>query len=365
MESHRYTLARGLAGMLLVLAASQVFPSAALGETAVLEKEDFSLGIGLRVQSRLELAPTGTKDWQRDFSVRRARVKVNGKVLDAQYKIEWKIDGTDRIGTTPSAAVENGYIQWPLGAGVQLRGGLYDQPFSRDRLTSDSNQLVVDRSEVSNVPDALGLADNAIGVQVMGKVQRARVDYTVGLFDNRNISGPLQDWPMVVGRLDFNFGSSKDVFRDTHFGEGSWYCVGVNGSFQGGLENAGGADDGENTAAGIDGMFDVPAGNGRLTMRGEVNRVGKDDPGPGNSVDTTVWMVGLGYLFWDERLQPVVRFDQVHRDEAVGGGTQDVTYVGLNLYRKGHNLKFQGDLRFEGGTGRDLDGIRLQGQVDF
>lgn len=363
MRESRIARAFRRPGALAAAAVLWLAAASAGAETTVVEKDDFSLGIGLRVQWRLELTPTGTKDWLRDFSVRRTRVKVNGKMLDAQYKIEWKIDGTDRIGTTPSASIENGYIQWPLGTSVQLRGGLFDQPFSRDRLTSDSNQMVVDRGEVSNVPDALGLADNAIGLQAMGKIRR--VDVAVGLFDNRNIAGPLQDWPMVVGRLDFNFGSSKDVFRDTHFGDDSWYSLGVNGGYQGGIENAAGAADGSNVAAGVDGMIDVPAGAGRLLVRGEANRIGKDDPGPGNSLDTTVWMLGLGYLMWGERLQPVVRFDQVHRDEAAGGGTQDVTYVGLNFYRKGHNLKFQGDLRFEGGTGRSLDGIRVQGQVDF
>ena len=60
-----------------------------------------------------------------------------------------------------------------------------------------------------------------------------------------------------------------------------------------------------------------------------------------------------------------VRFDEVRYDDAAGGGVKDVTYVGLNLYKKEHGSKLQGDVRFESGTHESVDGVRLQAQVDF
>jgi len=355
-------IARSFAGALLVHAFMQLLPPPAEGGVEIVQKDDFSLELGLRLQPRMEIervgAPGDTMDW-RDFLVRRTRIKIDGKMHAARYKFEWKIDRTDQLGAKPSASVENAYVQYPLGRGVELRAGLYDLPYSRDRLTSDSKQLAVDRGTVSNVPDAHGLADNAVGFHFLGKVAGDRAEYAVGLFDNRTKSAELQDIPMVAGRLDLNFGSTKSVFNDAHFGNDSWYSLGLNGSYQGAIEDSTGGDDGSNAALGIDGMIDVPTGPGRLFARGEINALETKKPQGGTAVDTTVWMLGLGYLVLDQRLQPIVRFDRG------GGGTRDMTYVGVNFYQKGHDLKVQADIRLEAGTGNSVDGGRLQAQVDF
>ena len=358
------TLTHGL----LVLAVASLVPAAAGGGVKVFDSPDHTLELGLRLQPRMEyerVVTAGSSDGQRDFLIRRARLKANGRMLTATYAFEWKIDGTDQIGATPTAAVENAYVQCPLGHDVELRAGLYDQPFSRDRLTSDSRQLAVDRGEVSNVPDALGLADNVVGFEILGKANGGHALYTVGLFDNRLIAGKLQDVPMVVGRLDLNLGSTKDVFQDAHFGSDSWYSVGLNGSFQGSLQNAAGADDSSNAAAGIDGMIDVPVGVGRLFVKGEMNAIRTEEHGRSDQNNSTVRMLGLGLLVLNQRLQPFVRFDQVRGDTWARGGRKDITFVGANLYRRGHNLKLEGDLRFQAATHDAVDGARLQAQIDF
>ena len=170
---------------------------------------------------------------------------------------------------------------------------------------------------------------------------------------------------MVVGRLDLNFGSTKDILQDAHFGEDSWYSVGLNGSYQGSIENAAGADDGSTRALGVDGMVDVPAGGTRVLGIAELNSLRTQQPGAADAIDTEAWMVGLGVLVLNQRLQPMVRFDQVRLDDTLGGGTRNTTYLGANFYRKGHSLKFQGDIRLESGTHESVDGGRLQAQVDF
>jgi phosphate-selective porin O/P len=359
---------RFLLGAFLAAGLSSWLPTPAAGGVKVVETEDFRLELGMRLQPRLEyrrFSLLGNTEWERDFMVRRARLKANGKMLTAIYGFEWKIDGTDQIAAVPSAQVENAWIQIPLGAGLEIKAGLYDQPFSRDRLTSDSRQLAVDRTEVSGVPDALGLADNATGFQLQGKVHKGRAQYWVGGFDNRRVRGIFQNAPMAVGRLDLNFGATTDIYQDAHFGDASWYSVGINGSYQGSIEDSTGVDDGKNAAVGIDGMVDVPAGPGRLFLRGEANMTSTERPAGGNTLDTRVWMLGLGYLTFGQRFQPMVVFDQVRRDDAEGGVVTNVTYVGANFYRKQHSLKLQGDVRLEAGNGESVDGGRLQLQVDF
>jgi hypothetical protein len=357
-------------GAASLLSGALMLSAACAWGVTLVDKDDFKLSFGVRMQSRMEYTRvpglgSGLK-WQRDFQVRRTRLSAEGAVQGVAYKFEWKIDGTDVIGASPSAQVENAYVQFPLrDDAVQLRTGLYDLPYSRDLLTSDSKQLAVDRSLVSSVPSGYGLVDNAVGFEFLGGMNEGRAQYAVGLFDNRTIDGKFQDVPMLAGRLDFNLGSTKDVYQDAHFGDDSWYSFGVNGSVQSRLQDGSGADQGRNTAVGADGMVDVPAASGRLLVRGEVNTIGIRPPAGGSTVQTTVWMAGAGYLIADQRLQPVVRFDQTRRDQDVGGGTANTTYVGLNYFRKQHGLKVQGDLRFESGTHEALDGARLQAQVYF
>ena len=368
---------------LLVLATFTLVPATALAGLKVYEKDDVSLEFGMRLQPRAEYAryPLGnTTDGQRDFMIRRARLKANGKMQGVSFGFEWKIDNTDFTNpatgalSSGSAAVENAWLQYPMSKTLSARAGLYDQPFSRDRLTSDSRQLAVDRSIVSDVLAAAGLADNVVGLQLMGNMKGGHTQYAVGIFDNVSIPGRLQDLPMVVGRLDLNFGSTKDVFQDCHFGADKWYSIGVNGSYHSSLENtAGTADDGSNQAVGIDGMMDVPLGKGRVFVRGEVNAVRRDQPGNTFEDNVTMRMIGAGFLAFKERLQPFIRFDQVRGDVAlinssvpyIGGVDRDITYVGANLYQKGHSLKIQGDVRFQSGTGDSVDGARLQAQIDF
>ena len=351
----------------LVLGAVSAMPTVATGGVKVFESADQSLELGLRLQPRMELERVGALGGgtDRDFIVRRARIKANGKMKNAAFTFEWKIDGTDQIGASPSAAVENGYVQCPLGRGVDVRAGLYDQPFSRDRLTSDSKQLAVDRGEVSNVPDASGLADNVVGVQLMGKVNGGRAQYTVGLFDNRFIPGKLQDIPMVCGRLDLNLGSMKDIFQDAHFGTESWYSIGLNASYQK-IDAYAAADSFTNSAGGVDGMVDIPFGQCRVFVKGELNAVRKDWSVGTAQDNVTARMLAAGVLVLDQRLQPFVRFDQVRGAATLPrGGRRDITFVGANFYQKGHNLKFQGDVRLQANTKDSVDGARLQAQVDF
>jgi hypothetical protein len=334
----------------------------------VFENDDMTLELGVRLQPRMEYSriadPRGGKQWLRDYFIRRARLKANGKYQKALYTFEMKIDRTDNYSVTPSAQVENAYIQYPLAKGIDLRVGLYDLPFSRDLLTSDSKHLAVDRGAVSNVPNALGLADNAVGFDLRGRLQGGKVEYAVGAYDNRVLPSPFQQIPMVMGRIDLNLLSTKDIYRDCHFGTDRWCSFGINGGYQGKIENAAGLDEGYSSIGGVDGMVDVPFGRSRLFGRGEANVIKLRDPAGGNTLDTRVWMLGAGILL-GQKLQPMARFDEIRPDDAAGGGVTDITYVGANYYLKEHNLKVQGDMQFQSGTGDQLDGVRLQAQVDF
>lgn len=367
--------AQSLVPGLLVLTSLALLPVNAGAGLKVYEKDDMTLELGMRIQSRMqyERRTALLGGGERDFMIRRARLKANGKVMGATYGFEWKLDGTDQLTnagtglTTPTAAVENAWVQYPLGkSSASVRAGLYDQPFSRDRLTSDSRQLAVDRGEVSNVPEAVGLADNIVGFDLRGSVKGGRGQYVVGLYDNVKVPGRMQDNPMVVGRMDLNLGSTKDIYQDAHFGADKWYCLGLNGGFQK-FERVAGADSVTQSMAGVDGMIDLPVAHSRVLVKGELNAVRKKLWGAPGDANSTVRMLGAGVLMFHEHVQPFVRIDQVRGQSRVTSSAvaRDITYVGANFYQKGHGLKIQGDVRFESGTGESVDGARLQTQIDF
>lgn len=355
-----------------------LLPAAAFAGVKVFDSPDHTLELGMRMQPRFEYetsAPgTAGLDGRRDFLVRRARLKANGKMMGVAYNFEWKIDATDQANSnpaslpaTPAAGVENAWLQYPLsGPALELRVGLYDQPFSRDRLTSDSRQLAVDRGEASNVPDALGLADNVVGLQFLGRTKDGRIGYTLGAFDNRLIQAVRQDMPMLVGRLDVNLESTKDVFQDAHFGSTDQWCsFGINGSVQNGIENTAGLDDSSHVAGGVDAMLDRPFGKVRVFVKGELNAIRTEWQAVDRQNNVTVKMIGAGILF-NDRFQPFIRFDQVRGDGFLPrGGRADITYVGANFYQRQHSLKVQGDLRMQAGTADPVDGMRVQAQIDF
>ena len=371
--SHVASLRRLAAGLALLL-----LPATAFAGVKVFDSPDHTLELGLRLQPRMEIetaAPglNGT-DARRDFLVRRFRLKGNGRMQGVAYAFEMKMDGTDQANSTPgslpatpAAQVENAWLQYPLsGPALEVKVGLYDQPFSRDRLTSDSRQLAVDRGEASNVPDALGLADNIVGLQFMGKTKDSRIGYMVGAFDNRFIAAARQDMPMLVGRIDVNLESTKDVYQDAHFGStDKWCSFGVNGSIQNGIENNAGADDSSHVAGGVDAMVDRPFGKYRIFVKGELNAIRTEWQTVNRENNVTVKMIGGGILIRD-KWQPFIRFDQVRGDGFLPrGGRADITYVGANFYQRGHSLKVQGDLRMQAGTEDPVDGARLQAQIDF
>ncbi len=350
-----------------VLAAALVLSTTARAIPLVKEP-DFTLDLGFRIQPRFELereSGPGGDSWRRDFMVRRTRIVATGEMQRVSYKFEWKVDGADRLGQNPSAQVENIFLIYPVCTGVSVKAGLYDAPYSRDRLTPDSQQIVVDRGAVSNVPDALGLVDNAVGIELLGKVAGGRAEYAAGLFDNRTLPTRFQDMPMAAGRLDLHLGATHDVLSDAHFGDETWCSIGIDGSYQGALEDSSGGDHGLYRAAGLDAMIDCPMSLGRVLVRGEFNGIDARAPGGADIVHTAVWMVGLGVLVGHERLQPTVRFDQTRRDPAQGGGTLNTTYAGLNFYQRRHQMKLQADVRFDAGNGEAVDGGRLQAQFFF
>ena len=81
-----------------------------------------------------------------------------------------KIDNEGRFAANPHARAENAWLDFPIDdESCFLRAGLYDLPFSRDALTSDSKLLFMDRYADQGTAHAVGMADNTYGVMLHGR----------------------------------------------------------------------------------------------------------------------------------------------------------------------------------------------------
>ncbi len=127
--------------------------------------------------------------------------------------------------------------------------GLYDAPFSRSALTSDSKLLFMDRSLVKGALTNLGFADNTVGLMLHGRPQKGRFEYMIGVFDDvrfeefnfvggGNGIDPViarnTDELMVAGRFVWNVLDPQTPpqgyadYRGSYIGEGSRLAFGSN-----------------------------------------------------------------------------------------------------------------------------------------
>ncbi len=140
------------------------------------------LKFGLRTQFRYAYSKSAKTH---DIMIRRTRLKFEGSIFKGtKFKVEIKSDDAGRAGHTNKTEVEDItlFLNF-LEPNVVVRFGLYDAPFSRDNLTSDSKLLFMDRSDISEGFHSEGLSDNAFGMEFYGLISD-HLEYHLGVFDN-------------------------------------------------------------------------------------------------------------------------------------------------------------------------------------
>lgn len=366
MPTHRsvyYLVSLVIATALMAIAA----PAAA--RVPVAKGENYDLEIGFRFQPRLEIFSvpdmSGGHDLQRDLMIRRLRFKGAGHVLMCAFEAQFRIDNVDQIGRNPTAQVDHSWVECPLVQDVvAVRVGNVQLPFSRETITGDEKQILVDRGLVHDDLDGLGLADLTMGLALKGSQMNGLIGYTAGVYDSRAIPGDQQDTPMFAGRVDINLFDTNDVMRDTAFGtEAQYLSFGINALIHPGIHAPGSDMKGSRHAIGVDAMADFLAGPGRLFLRAELDRRFVRDAMTGADQAAILWTFAAGYLIAD-MIQPAIRIDQRKIEDVEA---QTILGFGVNVYVKEHDLKVQTDVlkQLSPDTGSALDIFRLQLQLEI
>ncbi|MCI0334071.1 MAG: hypothetical protein L0228_12710 [Planctomycetes bacterium] len=354
-------------------------PDLAKGILIASNDGDLTFKPGLRIQPRY-MYESGNDN--HDFFIRRFRLKGGGSAYDvAKYGVELKIDNDGRFAATPSARVENAWLDFPVHTDLMyLRAGLYDVPFSRDALTSDSKLLFMDRTLIKEEVTGVGMADNGIGLMLHGRPYSGYLEYAVGIFDNVTferfgVAGTREsDKLMPVGRVVVSLLDPMTPldgyadYQESYIGKGQRLEIGANAAHL--SEVIDGAALFDLSAWGVD-LF---ANSGHYTFQTEYDQIIENISGAADII-ADGWYVQAGYLFdvCDPCTEFAVRYQEL--DPIVGNDTLRWTSIGFNFYIREHNLKIQTDYTFRsdtvgvplpGGLGLfDEDVFEVQLQLDF
>jgi hypothetical protein len=340
------------------------------------------------------------------FRIRRFRMKGSGKLFGiAKYGAELRVDGTGStripgLAGVPinNIGVENGWVEFTKLQDVKARFGLYDIPFSRSNLTSDSKLLFQDRSIIRSLLSGVGLSDNTIGALFHGRPFNGKLEYATGVFQNDNFKQlPTTSARLVLNLLDPPKQGGYADYRGSYIGQGRRLAISANGAYTPNVTDLNPNLPGGATPAGTN--YDLYAfgsdiffNTGPFTVQAEYNWFKKDtgSTGPAGAADYVTQggyvQAGLllGPLFGIQEgasasflnsIELAARYQDVDDETpavfGVGGaarGRAQWTSVGLNYYIRSHNLKVQTDYTFRDSTffgEGDRHVFQLQLQLDF
>jgi hypothetical protein len=323
-------------------------------------------------------------DPQNNFQIRRFRLKGKGDILNlARYYAEMKIDGTGFVDS-PSAAIENAYLEFNTLPHTNLRLGLYDIPFSRNALTSDSKLLFMNRTLIKGALTAVGFADNTIGALFHEILFDGRFGYGVGVFRNDK----FDKVPTVAGRLSLHLldpgkrqgrRGSYANYRGSYIGEGQRFDMGFNSAYTPSITvTSTTAPDakGDVYAVGGDIFFNM----GRFTLQGEydwykMNMVGVSDVPQRGGYVQAAYLLTRGESSWIPPTEFAVRYQDLDGGALAipdlditlpDAGRRQAYEVGMNYYIRGHNLKVQTNYTYLDSEATGTSNIyELQMQLDF
>ena len=285
-----------------------------------------------------------------------------------------------KSGSDPKAVFENAWLEFAPLSGTNIRVGLYDLPFSRAALTSDSKLLLMDRGIVKDALTDFGLADNTIGVLAHGRPLGGRLEYAFGVFDNDKFDQfggsamKQSEQLMSAGRfvlhlLDPAPAGGYGDYRGSYLGAGQRLEIGANSAYLGGA--GGGPDEFNLIAWGADLFFNT----GPFSLQSEYDRFKRSGNSRSPNVLTSGWYLQAGYLLEDLLkgvlpdglpIELAARYQELDAGDGPNGRLQ-WTSLGLNYYIRGHHLKIQAEYTFkrEEAAASNNDMFQLQLQLDF
>ncbi|SHL67630.1 short chain amide porin [Chitinophaga jiangningensis] len=306
-------------------------------------------------------ADKSAKDWNKGFSLYRARVLVGGQLTKkASFFLETEIpspigiqsNGEKNVKVSP--IILDAQLEYTFSNAFQLIAGMQLVSNNRNGLQGAAGLMANDFSYFqypynlfSNSP-LQGNFGRDLGINARGFLANDKLEYRLGVFTGRNIDGgaPLR----TVGRLAYNFlDAEKDFYyAGTKLGKGKTLAWAAGFDAQANYINYS-----------TDVFFDYPLGNaGSITANAAFQYLsGGTDLSSKYSFATlipkqTIQFLELGYYFKKVKLQPWIRYENqaISAEAEQTGGIKTASFDKVNSSSvMGGGLNY-----FFNGTGTNL-----------
>ena len=375
----------------LVIAA----PAWAGAELKINDESSINLGFRAQVLAKFiesDLGSDGSLDNYTDFQVRRARIRLLGKInkhISAflQTELGSTASGGGRDVRMIDAFVKINYNPW-----AQIVAGINMAPSSRQSTTSSGGLLTMDRpgntyknltwgtralrsfsTSTVNTTDG-GLRGNAdvrdVGVTLFGSgstSDTSHLKYYLGFYDGIQVSSNSDRNLRMTARAQVNFGDAEAGYFNTatYLGKKKTLAFGVSYDVQDEVQVADGSGLLSSGAYGdyayysVDAFAEYPMGGGTLTAEAAFSDLDLDGADSAAlQAEGDGFYVQAGYLL-PNNWQPWVAYEAWDSEATSGFGSYDAYRVGISYFFKGHNAnvkagfeRFHSDELF-GGSGNE------------
>lgn len=330
------------------------------------QSESFGLRINARVQARYAVVEAAA-DSVHQIQIRRARLKFKGFVFGPENRFYIQLgfsphdmtgglvseDGSPRRVPLRDARIEFHQLPW-----AQLWLGQMKVPFSRERLVSDANLDMIDRSLLNQEFNM----DRDIGAQLRGDRLGGFVSYAIGAFSGqgRNVYSASKPALSLVSRIQFLLAgpldekTEGDLQRSKRPGAGLGFAYSFHADAPGdqGVHGTRPADGGTADLEELTGDL-VCKWRGWSLEAAAMARRGLRRPGDLRAVADAPrngwgYLLQVGVLVPRTRLELVGRYSAVRpfsfQGEASALRKASELNAGVNYYLGGHDLKLEFDV---------------------
>ncbi len=333
-----FCVIRTLPGAIAVIASLVVTATPAQGQIAI-KTEDATFKFGFQGQLWADWtqdSTAGEQGYQQNLYLRRARLMMSGDIGD-QISFFFETDSPN-LGKTPKTPgagiiVQDAFLEWKPLQVLQIDGGLFLVPFSRNTLQSTLSYYTIDLSSLTTVNNtatqSAGLRD--LGFQARGFFLEDHLLYRVGAFQGERDSN-ARDSLRTAAYVQYDFFDTETgyVFAGTALGKKKILAIDVGGDKQGTYRSLS-----ANTA------LDLPVNKGD-EIGGQFQYFHYDGRQKFLTIaDQNDWFVESAYYIHRAKLQPFTKFESQSFVKNVLD-TSDIHRVGTgaNLYVRGQNLKW-------------------------
>jgi hypothetical protein len=278
----------------------------------------------------------GAQGFQQNLYLRRARILMGGDIgKDISFFLE---TDSPNLGKTPKAPtsgflLQDMFLEWKPTKVLQIDGGLFLVPLSRNGLQSTLSYYTIDLSSLTTVNNtatqSAGLRD--LGFQARGFFMKDRLQYRLGAFQGEKDANARNSL-RTAAYLQYDFFETETgyTFVGTALGKKKILAIDVGADKQSsyrGLSANMAFDQPVNKGDEIGGQFQFFHYDGRQKFTA--------------IPDQNDWFVEGAYYVHQAKAQPFAKFESQEFVAAVNK-TKDIHRVGggLNYYIRGQNLKW-------------------------